>query len=109
MARTKVGTEVYLDLNIMAHYDVGVRTTLTLDDDVAEALRERARLLDKPFKQVVNDALRRGMSPAVSEAPASEYRVAPNRSGLLPGVDPLKLKRLNDFSRFPGVRWRNPR
>ena len=42
-----------------------MRTTLTLDDDVADFLHEQARLHDKPFKQVVNDTLRRGMSPAV--------------------------------------------
>ena len=37
-----------------------MRTTLTLDDDLAESLRERARLHDLPFKQVVNDTLRSG-------------------------------------------------
>ena len=72
-----------------------MRTTLTLDDDIADSLKERARLLDMPFKQVVNDVLRRGMSPAIRETPA-EYQVTPNHSGLAPGVDPLKLNQLND-------------
>lgn len=72
-----------------------MRTTLTLDEDVADFLREQARLQDRPFKQVVNDTLRRGMSPAVGqEAPA--YRVSPHRGGFRPGVDPLKLNQLND-------------
>jgi hypothetical protein len=48
-----------------------------------------------PFKQVVSDALRRGMSPAVPEA-RETYRIVPNRSGLAPGVDPMKLNQLND-------------
>ena len=72
-----------------------MRTTLTLDDDIADYLREQARLLDKPFKQVVNDTLRRGMSPVVV-ATAREFRLIPNRSGLAPGIDPLKLNQLND-------------
>ena len=73
-----------------------MRTTLTLDNDLAEALKERSRLLDIPFKQVVNDVLRRGLSlGTIKEAPA-KYRVKPNRSGFLPGVDPLKLNQLND-------------
>ncbi len=72
-----------------------MRTTLTLDEDVADFLREQARLQDRPFKQVVNDTLRRGMSPAVrEEGPA--YRVRPLRGGFRPGVDPLKLNQLND-------------
>ena len=73
-----------------------MRTTLTLDDDVADALREKARLSDLPLKQVVNDTLRRGMSPEAGKTPASEYRVVPNHSALAPGIDPLKLNQLND-------------
>ena len=53
-----------------------MRTTPTLDDDVADSLRERARLLDLPLRQVVNDALRRALSPATEEDP-SVLRVAP--------------------------------
>lgn len=73
-----------------------MRTTLTLDDDVALALQERARLLERPFKQVVNEALRRGLSPNAIKDRPSEYRVAPHHSGLAPGIDPLKLNQLND-------------
>ena len=72
-----------------------MRTTLTLDDDLADALKQRAKLLDVPFKQVVNDALRRGLAP---EAPEDRpvFRVRPFRGGFLPGIDPLKLNQLND-------------
>ena len=72
-----------------------MRTTLTLDDDLADALRQQAKLLDIPFKRVVNNTLRRGLAPAAAEAPP-EYRVVPFRSGFLPGVDPMKLNQLND-------------
>ena len=85
----------HLDIRMVMHYDACMRTTLTLDDDIADSLREQARLLDKPFKQVVNDTLRRGMSPAVMET-STPYRVVPNHSGFAPGVDPLKLNQLND-------------
>ena len=77
------------------HHDAYMRTTLTLDDDIAHSLREQARLLNKPFKQVVNDTLRRGMSPGVRETRAP-YRVRPHHSGFAPGVDPEKLNQLND-------------
>lgn len=80
----------------MVHHDVSMRTTLTLEDDLAHKLQERARLLDLPFKQVVNDALRRGLSPAVREAPLPRFRVRPIQSGFLPGVDPLKLNQLSE-------------
>ena len=72
-----------------------MRTTLTVDDDIADSLKEESRLLGKPFKQVVNDTLRRGMSPSVRETP-EPYTVDPIDSGFAPGVDPLKLNQLND-------------
>ena len=73
-----------------------MRTTLTIEDDLAHRLRERARLLNLPFKQVVNDALRRGISPAASHEPAPRFKVNPIHSGFAPGVDPLKLNQLNE-------------
>jgi predicted flavoprotein YhiN len=39
-----------------------MRTTLTLDDDVAAALERLRRARDSSLKEVVNDALRRGLS-----------------------------------------------
>ena len=71
-----------------------MRTTLTLDSDIADYLREQVRLRGCSFKQVVNDTLRRGMSPGIREAPARPYRVEPISSGFAPGVDPLRLKEM---------------
>ena len=39
-----------------------MRTTITLDDDVAAALQRLRRARDASLKDVVNDALRRGLS-----------------------------------------------
>jgi hypothetical protein len=41
-----------------------VRTTLTLDDDVASLLKKEARKAGEPFKQVVNRYLRLGLTAA---------------------------------------------
>ena len=72
-----------------------MRTTLTLDDDVADALKERARHLDQPFKQVVNDVLRCGLRPDAPQ-PAEPYSVRIHSTGFAPGVDPLRLNQLVD-------------
>lgn len=39
-----------------------MRTTLTLDDDVAEKLKAESRRSGQSFKQTVNEALRRGLA-----------------------------------------------
>jgi hypothetical protein len=38
-----------------------MRTTVTLDEDVAEALRDLAHERRQPFKRVLNDAIRDGL------------------------------------------------
>ena len=72
-----------------------MRTTLTLDEDIADSLKQRTRLLGLPFKQVVNDALRQGLSPSPAKTTPA-FRVAPLPGGFRPGVDPLRLNQLND-------------
>jgi hypothetical protein len=43
-----------------------MRTTLTLDDDVAAALERLRKKRDASFKEIVNDVLRRGLRDAES-------------------------------------------
>ena len=74
-----------------------MRTTLTLDDDLAAALKAAARRSGDPFKTVVSDAIRRGRSAGDGPMGTRErFRVASAELGFLPGVDPLKLTQLID-------------
>ncbi len=64
-----------------------MRTTLTLDDDVAALLKERARQQDLSFRKAVNDVLRAGLSRTGAGRPR-RYRLKPaSLGGPLPGVD----------------------
>ena len=69
-----------------------MRTTLTLDNDIADYLREQSRLHDKTFKQVVNETLRRGMSPDADREPRKPFKVRAFPGGFAPGVDPNNPK-----------------
>ena len=73
-----------------------MRTTLTLDEDVADFLRMQSQLQGKPFNQVVNDVLRQGMAPNSHGPAVPTFRIVANRSGLVSGIDPLRLNQLND-------------
>jgi hypothetical protein len=75
-----------------------MRTTLTLDADadVAAALEAEAHRRREPWKKVVNDAIRRGLSPAIRSRDQRPYRLPVFRGRLLPGVDPGSLNRLVD-------------
>ena len=73
-----------------------MRTTLTIDDGIAKALKELAHRSNRSFKEVVNETLRAGLS--AKRAPkAKPYRVKPvSLGGVLPGVDLDKALALAD-------------
>ncbi|WP_226346933.1 hypothetical protein [Agilicoccus flavus] len=71
-----------------------MRTTVTLDDDVARLIREIEHRENKPFKQVLNETLRRGLSEVRPDLPP--YRIRAHRSAVRPGVDVTALNRLAD-------------
>ena len=70
-----------------------MRTTVTLDDDLAARLRELARERGDSFRQVLNDTLRAGLAGGRSAA-RRPYRVATARLELRPGIDLDKALRL---------------
>lgn len=71
-----------------------MRTTLTLDADVARMLEEEAHRQRKSFKEVVNDALRRGLTR--SSGKTVRFRVTPHTAKLQPGIDRASFNRLAD-------------
>lgn len=62
-----------------------MRTTLTLDPDVAAKARKGAAQLDRPFKDVINAALRVGLDEILAPPAARPYRTQPRAMGLRRG------------------------
>ena len=73
-----------------------MRTTLTLDDDLAGLLKQRARELGIPFKEALNRTIRAG----IGEATATRHDPAPKTNShsfrFRPGIDLDKLGQLAD-------------
>lgn len=53
-----------------------MRTTLTIDDDVAALLRKEMRKTGEPLKQVVNRAIKIGLTTA-KPGPRKPFKVKP--------------------------------
>jgi len=71
-----------------------MRTTLTIDDELAAALKKRAFESGKSFKAVVNEVIARGLeTPAPKGASARRYRIHPTPMGK-PLVDLTHATRL---------------
>lgn len=59
-----------------------MRTTLTLDDDVAALLKRAQARRKEPLKKIVNDALREGLARMTAPRPQSAlYRTPPMSLG----------------------------
>lgn len=72
-----------------------MRTTLTLDEDVAAKLKAKARHNGLSFREVVNEMLRRGLANASSTATRSEFKVKARHLGKLrPGLSVDSIAKL---------------
>ena len=61
-----------------------MRTTLTIDDDVATLLEREIRRTGQPLKQTVNQLLRSGLQQAAAPVKPRPFRVKPKKIGLPP-------------------------
>ena len=77
-----------------------MRTTLTIDDDVAALLKQEMRKSGEPFKQVVNRAIRLGLTEPKQRA-GKPFKVKPINLGL-PHYN--KVEELLEFLEGPDYR-----
>jgi hypothetical protein len=73
-----------------------MRTTLTIEEDVARQIRKRMVEQKLPLKQVVNDALRAGLAKNGKKEKTVPFKVVPHSFGLRAGIDRDKLGQLLD-------------
>lgn len=89
-----------------------MRTTLTLDEDNADRLRELAHRTHQPFKRVVNEVIRLGLEGGEVEETEAPYKVKAQAMGLRPGVDLGRISQLESeldvagFDKAAGRLWR---
>lgn len=82
-----------------------MRTTVTLDEDVAAKLRAEARRTGKPFKTVLNECLRVALSVGRGRARPVSFRIEPRDLGVLrPGLSLDNVAELLDLAEGPEAR-----
>ena len=78
------------------HQAAFMRTTLTLDADLAKKLKDLAHRRGQSFKQTLNEVVRRGLGASEPRPQAARYVLTPHQGGFRPGIDPGKLNQLVD-------------
>ena len=81
-----------------------MKTTLTIDDDVAVLLERQSRAEKKPFGRVVNEALRRGTSELAvvdARAVADQRKLDTESESIISGTNDYDRRHLpHGLSRF---------
>jgi hypothetical protein len=74
-----------------------MRTTLTLDDDVAAKLKAESRRAGRPFREIVNETLRRGLMSRRVTAQRETFKIRTRDLGdLKPGLSLDRIAELID-------------
>jgi hypothetical protein len=73
-----------------------VRTTVTLDRDLEQILRENAVRTRRPFKRLLNEAIRSGLAANSAADVAKPFVVKSRKMGLRAGLDPRAFSKLGD-------------
>ncbi len=63
-----------------------MQTTLTLDDEIADRLRQRCRETGKSLEAITNEVLRLGLNSDTTLRPQEPFRVDARPLGLHPGI-----------------------
>jgi hypothetical protein len=66
---------------------LNMRTTLTIDDDLARELREKAYKTGSPFKEIVNKAIRAGLENVDKPTQKKPYKSKAYSLGYPPSAD----------------------
>lgn len=73
-----------------------MRTTVTLDADVEQLLRDAMQQRRQGFKEALNQAIRAGLSSAGVGVADQPFTVRAQPMGLRAGIDPGRLNQLAD-------------
>lgn len=73
-----------------------MRTTVTLDADVEQLLRDVMQQRRQSFKEALNQALRNGLANAGGGAEDTPFVVRARPMGLRAGIDSARLNQMSD-------------
>jgi hypothetical protein len=77
-----------------------MRTTIVIDEDVLDRARAVATSRKKPFRSVINEAMREGLTLIESKQKQKPYRMKPRNMGQKSGISIDNIQEL--LSRIEG-------
>lgn len=72
-----------------------MRTTINISDGILSELRERARQRKRPFREILEETIQRGLA-AIPPSSGNPVRIQTHRLGIKPAYQGLSLNQLYD-------------
>ena len=66
---------------------MSIRTTVTLDEDVLEHVKQQSRSRGRPFRETLNDLLRAGLLATETQPKRRKLDLVPHHGGYYPGLN----------------------
>jgi len=66
---------------------MSIRTTVTLDEDVIDRVKQHSRSRGKSFRESLNDLLRAGLVAAETQSRRRKLHLVPHHGGYYPGLN----------------------
>lgn len=76
---------------------MSIRTTITLDEDVLERLKDESRSRGESFKETVNSLLRLALLNREVKTPAHKFRITPVHLGYRSGLNHDNIESLLEY------------
>ena len=83
---------------------MSIRTTVTLDEDVLERVKQESRSRGTTFRETLNDLLRAALLGAQAPPRRSGFRVKPTHMGYRPGLNYDDVESLIEYAEGEGHR-----
>jgi hypothetical protein len=86
---------------------MSIRTTVSLDEDVLEKLKQESRERGASFKETLNNLLRFALSAEKGPAPEpKKFKIRPfHDTGVIPGLNYDKISELLDYAEGEDRKW----
>lgn len=95
-ARPGLFPNVIIDIKGLMLKMLAMRTTVTIQDDLAAQIEELRKREGLTFKAALNQVLRLGVQAKSAPPKPKKYRTPTRKLGLKPGIDPTRLNALLD-------------
>ena len=77
---------------------MSIRTTVTLDEDVLERVRQESRTRGASFRDTLNDLLRSALLGSNSRSPRRNLKIKPTHMGYRPELNCDDIEGLLDYA-----------